>query len=358
MSKNVKKLCKDPLFQINLSIWLAQPHPKSEKYPLGIYPLFYNSGMTIYSIEPLLTLPPAVRLAISDNINCQDSTRPDLVLRTQGKKEFCILECKISSFGPESSTARQAKTLLLIVGSIISDVLGVSGQIEGMACYFLASSQIDQMKATLKTIAQEIREKTSIGIGVYDCFGIKPTQTDVLLEFSEEIKDCLAITESSPVKIIYLEKDTDPRPLYFIPYDPNIDQSKEEQELCRRILFERILGYVISKLGQANVPASVIFRTDELLNFATFGIYQIWENADSKKNLRKLVRQFIKYIHLSVDESLRAFINYEHGKGWIFNMNDEESHQNMLGQVCKFKPSVLNLSKPPEPDLFDHLDNE
>jgi len=35
--------------------------------------------------EPVLALPPDIRIAVKDKINCQDSVRPDIILEMQGK---------------------------------------------------------------------------------------------------------------------------------------------------------------------------------------------------------------------------------------------------------------------------------
>ncbi len=74
MNQNINKLCKDPLFQLNLAIWLAQP--QIEKY-FYVYPIFYRSGVSIHSIPPLLALPPDIRLAISEKLDCQEGAKPD-----------------------------------------------------------------------------------------------------------------------------------------------------------------------------------------------------------------------------------------------------------------------------------------
>ena len=351
---NINELCKDPLFQLNLAIWLAQPQPLSEFY---VYPLFYESQLNIYSIGPRLALPLDIRLAVTEKIDFQDAIRPDLILTTAEKKKFCILECKSSSFGPNSSTAEQARTLLLVTGPVISEVLGIGkrGENEGILCYFLGSDGGELMEETLKILEKEIKDKTKLETGTYGCFEIKPSQTSIILEYPEKIKIFLNLTKDSPVEIIKFEEDTDPRPLYFVPYDPNIQQTKEEQELSRRILFERMLGHMISKIGGADIPYSVTFTTQELLDYATFGFYEIWEDNEAKKHLRRLVKDFLNQIKNFINEPLRESVIYEPQKGWSFNLKDRETHEEILKQLQKFKPENLDLSKKIGPTLFDDM---
>lgn len=353
MTSNINQLCKDPLFQINLAIWMAQPQSVLHFY---IYPIFYESGLRIYSIGPLLALPPDIRLAVAKKINCQAAVRPDLILESQRNRRLCILECKASSFGPESSTASQARSFLLIANKILSEVLGLPTRAEskGMVCYLIGPDNAELMEGTLDALEKEIKEKVNCESGNYGCLKIRPFESSIILEYPEKIKKYMNLKKDSPIQIIEIKKDTDPRPLYFIPYDPNIQQRKEEQEYCRRVLFERILSYVLSSIGGSTIPGSITFLTDDLLNAATFGIFDIWEDNEAKKHIKRLVRDFIENIRASINESLRQCISYESQKGWIIDLKDKGIQDELLKQLQKYKPEELDLSKKIEPTLFEN----
>lgn len=357
MNLNINDLCKDPLFQLNLAIWLTQPQPLERFY---VYPVFYESKLNIYSIGPLLALPPDIRIAVKDKINCQDSVRPDIILEMQGKRLFCILECKSSSFGPESSNTNQARNLLLISGPIFPEVLAIGnrGEYECTLCYFIGANSVELMEKTLKILEDEIRDKTNLATGNFGCFGIKPSKSAIVLEYSERVKTLFNLKFYPEREIIRFEQDTDPRPIYFIPYDPNLEQTEEEQRLCRRILFERILSYIISNIGSSDIPMSVTFTTEELLSSATFGFYEIWEDNEAKKHVRRLVKGFLNQVTNSVSEPLKESITYESLKGWTFNLKNIETYIELLKQLQKFKPESLDLSKQIQPDLFDTLEPE
>lgn len=346
MKVNIDELCKDPLFQLNLVIWLAQP--QSDEY-FYVYPLFYESGIHIHSIPKELPIPPDIRLKISQlQYDCQESAKPDLILETNHiPKKFCLLECKASSFSVDSKNphpVRQSRALLLITGPVLSEVLAIGkrGQNEGVVCYFLGPDNIELMEKTLQFLEQEIQDKLNIETGNFGCFEIQPSHSAILLKYPEKIKNFLNLIKDSPVEVIYFEKDIDPRPLYLIPYDPNIQQTREEQEFCRRILLERILEHVISGVGGADTPSSITFTTEEFLNQATLGVYEIWEDNEAKKHIRRVVKDFLQDI-----------ISYESGKGWTFDLKDKETQEELLKRLQKFKPETLDLSKQVQPDLFD-----
>ncbi len=357
MNPSIDELCKDALFQLNLAIWLTQPQAREHSY---VYPLFYESGLNIYSIGPLLALPPDIRISIGDKLDCQDGARPDLILESiKASKKYCILECKASSFSSASSNAKQATTLLLLAGPIVFEVLGLGGRGQnlGLLCYLIGSSQMQLMDETFDILSREIRN-LKLEPGAHGCFGLTSSQTGIFLEFSETVERHLSLGRPSPVEVIQLEEDSDPRPLYFIPYDPNCmdQQSKEEQEFCRRILFERILSHIISEIGGADMPASLVFTTEGFLNSATFGLYEIWEDNEAKKHLRRIVKDFLMNVASAFDEPLRKCMSYKTQVGWAFNISNKATQAELLKQLMKFKPETLDLSKRIQPSLFDDED--
>jgi len=362
MNLNLNEICKDPLFQLNLAIWMTQSQPSTYFY---IYPLFYESGINIHSIPKELAIPPDIRLKISEQkFDCQEGAKPDLILETtQAPKKYCLLECKASSFGVNSRNQhpiRQCKALLLLAGPIISEVLGSGkrGENEGMLCYFIGPNNSGLMDRTLEILAKEIKDKTNFETGGFGCFEIRPSKSTIVLEYSEPVKNFLNLVKDSPVDVIKFEEDTDPRPLYLIPYDPNVNQTKEEQEFCRRVLFERILSHIISNIGSADIPTSITFTTAKLLNLATFGVYEIWDDTDAKKHIRKLVKDFLANVKNSINVSVRECLKFEAQKGWIFNIENKEKQEELLKHLQRFKPENLDLSKKIEPTLFDDLENE
>jgi len=57
MNCRVEELCGDPLFQLNMAIWLSQSKPCD----FGVRPIFYESGFRILSIGPRMSITPDIR---------------------------------------------------------------------------------------------------------------------------------------------------------------------------------------------------------------------------------------------------------------------------------------------------------
>lgn len=354
MKEKLQELCSDPLFQTNLAIWLAQPKPGH----FSVRPVLYQSGFKIFSIGPLLPLPPDIRLMTREsNIECQDGAKPDLILESDNRAKLLIMECKKSSFGYSSSTSGQARTLLLLSGPIISEVLAIGrrSSAQGILCYFTRSEHLAPLENTLGTLVQDM-QKANLDSGDYGCLGIGPNDTAILLTYSDKMKSLLRFQSISPMEILSLENDTDPRPLYFIPYDPNIEQSREEQALSRRILYERFLSHTLTKIGPAIAPCEIVLTGEEMLKAATFGLYDIWEDADARKHMRRLWRDFMDCLRNSLKEEQRNYMKYKPDEGWTLTFENRNVYEEMLTQISKFKPEFVDMSKTletPQLELFE-----
>src|SRR5215213_3763670 len=93
---------QDALFQLNLLIWLSWPARP------GVYPLFRDHGFELYRLSQEVDVPVAARLAAASAtppIPVSQRVSADLLLRHQARQRLITLECKVSSFGPDSSTA-------------------------------------------------------------------------------------------------------------------------------------------------------------------------------------------------------------------------------------------------------------
>lgn len=343
MNPKVTELCGNPLFQLNLSIWMAQPKP--ENSPLR--PIFYESGFGIYSIGLLLALPPDIKLIAEGSVpNHQSGAKPELVLVTTNRKKLCLLECKKSSFGVESTTAHQARTLMMLSGPIVAEVTAIAarGSVIGILAYLTRWDQVVGLYSTLASLKKEL-DNAKIDCGKFGCLGLISGEHAISVEYSDAFREQMGFKDKSPVKVIAIDDDTDPRPLYFIPYDPSVfnDQSAEEQKLCRRILFERFLSHVLSVIGSAPVPSEIVFTKEALLEAATLGIFRVWDDSEAKKCMRGLLRDFMSSLINSLSQDLKKFFEHDTKRGWVVRLDDNKNKEEILKQVSKFKPKEMDL---------------
>ncbi len=219
------ELLRDPLFQLNIILWLTQPMP-----PQGsITPLLHQKDFSVYAIAPALSVPPGIALAVQgSSLQTQQRVRPDVVLKRETDLYFALVECKASSFGVATEQAIQARTFLLLADEPLAEVLGLSPeQIQAsILAYALPHSESALLKATLSTLSNELR-RHHLPTGDSTIIGLDIDSRDLRVVFDESGSRFFSIASGSHT-VMQVQPGDDPRPLYFIPYDPDVHQSPEE----------------------------------------------------------------------------------------------------------------------------------
>ena len=346
------ELIRDPIFQLNVLLWLAQPLPSGD----AITPLLHSRGFDVYALALRLSLPPDLLLVMRNGgFEVQVGVRPDVILAKESSGKFAITECKGSSFGSRSSTAHQARTLLALAGPRCHEVLGLQPQAvrESTLTYLLPSSQRPAMRATISELLAAFRMH-GLAVGEALLLGLAIADEALGLEVDDAAAQFFELPPGTN-EFLRLDPDTDPRPLYFVPFDPDTHQSEEEKTLGKRILFERMQSSIIAAVGRAVPPTVVPFKTSDLLNDATFGMYDLWENRDSAKYMRGLCRWFIDSLRKAVHAVEPEAISYERGEGWKLDLPDRGRHERVLNAMLRFSCETMELRQEPEPGLFDDL---
>lgn len=332
----VSELCSDPLFQLNLVLWLAQPMPSLR----SLRPILSEAGFEVYSIAPLLALPPQIRERVAVNrIACRDAVRPDVVLRRQtGRRMFLLTECKKSSFGVDSSTSEQARAYLLMTGPDFGDVIGLATaeHPDSAVLYLTVCQQCAALQDTLHELEEEML-RHRVPHGHSHCLGLKGDESIVALVVVDKTAKELNLSGTSPVTVLEAGSGTDPRPLYFIPYDPGIDQSAEERAFCRRIMLERVHSSLLGKVGRAALSTNQSFSTDDLLADATFEMYRLWVDNEARKHVRRLAFELLGTIRQSLPKEDREMIKYVEGDGWVLHISTAEEKEHLLSNISRFR---------------------
>jgi hypothetical protein len=354
MSPN-EEICGDPLFQLNLILWLSLP--SASRKPLR--PFFHEIGYSTYSIDPLLSLlPEQRRLAREKNINYKDSVRPDAILqRDNPKQAYILVECKKSSFGTSSTTAEQARTLMMLTDLSFNEVMGIDPSIntESSIMFFLPQDQTKALMHTVEEMQNELNIN-NINYGETHFAGIFGNDKGIFLELTEKLSKALSTNEVSPIMILETDGRDDPRPLYFIPYDPSIDQTPDQRIFCLQILLQRLLASLLSKIGRAIPPVRKIIAIDEMLNDATFGMYSLWRNRDTTHNLRSILRGFMVEVKGALSVSIEKKLYFSSGEGWIVEISNENEKDELINTISRIKIRGTQIVRQDQASFNDFVD--
>ncbi|MFE9648916.1 hypothetical protein ACFYO0_33345 [Streptomyces sp. NPDC006365] len=186
-----------------------------------------------------------------------------------------VIECKASSFSSSSSTAGQARKLLIACADSDSAV-GVEG--EAFVIYVIPSEDSQLQMQTLAELTTELNSE-EFDTAPYGTLGLQVDDDGLWANLwlnDESDKEHVAGVVGRI--LVVPQSGGDSRPLYFIPYDPAAadNQSPEELRRCHKLLVERFYVGAVQEIGTADVPDCLVIRADDLLRKATYGISDKW----------------------------------------------------------------------------------
>jgi len=347
----VDDLVKDHLFQQNAIIWLTQPSVRHD----GMTPILFGQGYSMLAIGRLLTLPVDLRQAIAEaQIAVQQKAKPDVILTHKEDRKYLFVECKENSFGPSSTTAKQARALMLMTGTRAAEILGLDAS-EVAASYLgyvLPEAKVALLAETLDCLREEMAD-VELPYGPSSALGLAVRDGQVYLLVQEPVSSFVGLSSGAHPFMAH-EPGTDPRPFYFLPYDPGIEQIPQERDRCIFDLLKRLQQYVVAEVGQARPPAELELVADSLLTRAYFGMYELWEDRDDRRPLRRLCNRFLNKIartlHSTVPESM-----VQEGNLWKVTIQDEGRHAQLMSVLTRFGPEATDLLEhmPQLPESYD-----
>lgn len=335
----IDELIEDHLFQQNAIIWLAQPSAS----PDGMVPLLFRQGYSALAIGRLLALPADLRQALTNvHLDTQQRAKPDVILINKGDRKYLFVDCKEGSFGPLSTTARQARTLMLMVGSRAAEILGLDdSEVESSFLgYVTSNDNAIRLVETLDHLREEM-DSARLPYGRSSAIGLKVQDGQVCLVVEERVGSFIGVSIGVHA-FMDLEPETDPRPFYFLPYDPGLNQTKAESDRCKFDLLRRVQQHVVAEVGRVRPPAQLHLTADTLLNRAYFGMYEYWEDRDDRTHLRRLCNRFLhriaRALHSPVPDSM-----VQDGSLWKVTVNDEDQHDRLIRTLTRFDPTASDL---------------
>ena len=151
----VDLLLKDPVFQLNLLLWMAKEQDAENYY---VYPLFHQLGFRIIYIETAFAFPEETTRAIQDSgLDISIEPEPDMILGRESDNKALYFEAKANSFSSNSTTCKQARAHLVASGPVFGEVLSPLNAC--LLCYVVPDSGCGPMSECLTALAKELSNK-------------------------------------------------------------------------------------------------------------------------------------------------------------------------------------------------------
>ena len=259
------------LFQLNVLIWATFPQPSSAP----VKPILHNLGYRLFSIEQPLE-PSIMQRESLQALRPHVSMAPvaDALLENAGRSHFVVTECKPSSFGVESDQTRQARGFILAGSEIMHRGLPTTAR-SAEVCYVVPGTNADAMEETLVSLQAELQASRTQVCGV-GAVAVTIREDGIYLRADHRARGggSLPPAVAPEQRVLETEADSDPRPLYVIPWVPE----SEDEDLSA--LREKLRSQLLSNIGRSSL-GEVKLRFDDLLDKVSLGVYSLWRDRRS-----------------------------------------------------------------------------
>lgn len=278
----------DPLFQLNVIVLLSW----RGTVRAGVNPLFAEAGYELSFIERTIPVPEPVRRRLTAaGMQVQASVSPDVFLEHPNARTFVPIECKRSSFSPASSTARQARAMLLLDGAPLASFIGKPpGEVwSGILAYVSGEGNGQPLLDTLRHLSDELRGNDA-GICESASFELRWGSEGIYVAAIDQSAPLPSLDFSRPALVLRLSPGEDPRPLYTIPLLPGGGQERDiaGEAQVRELLRARSLG-LLASLGPRRE-----YDLDEDFLARAIRAWPLWSDEEGKRNLRRRARAYLR----------------------------------------------------------------
>lgn len=267
---STEALEQDPVFQLNAILWAVLPSSGGDYRPV-----LMESRYFLHSIGRGLQIPSTARASLAA-LASHGSPAPDIIIDHAEDPTLLVVECKSSSFGPESSTSDQCLKLLAGVADL-RDTVGSSGSRPGYLLYATRSGHDDLLRETLIELSAKLADAA---LPVADSGTLTISLRDqglwLALGPRDPAPDPLENALADPACIAVFDEGDLPIPLYIIPWDPGVEQDPDLEKFGKALLGARVLNEATAQVGRSPVPGRVTLDATMLLDSATFGASRWW----------------------------------------------------------------------------------
>lgn len=275
-------LIRDPVFQLNLLLWMAKEQPKDN---WRVRPLFWECGFGILYIEQPFRFPIETSRAIQDcGLAVSAAPEPDLILAREKNGKALYFEAKANSFGLASSNCHQARGHLLAVGPSFAETYKPLN--DCLLCYVLPSGKRSGMAKCLKQLVGELKA-VNLPPGDFSVHVLSINKDVLAYSWDNAFVRHAGVTGTKIAVLRGINEDTDPTPLLLV-YTDEDSPNPEMQDFYRRAMLEKVRARLLCNLHANDAATAYTITVDNLMKHTTEGIYE-YLARDRQTSLRRLV---------------------------------------------------------------------
>jgi len=346
-------LLKDPVFQLNLLLWMAMEQPDKD---YRVRPLFYRWGFRLMYIEQPFSFPPPLAAAIKDSeLKIHSNPEPEMILGRDKDQKALYFEAKGDSFSSGSSNASQACGHLLAVGPAFSEVLKPREQC--LLCYVLPAEKRDKMAECLSELTATLIEE-KMKPGPHSIHGLAVRGTDIVYSWDQCFQSYLDIPELESVVLSDVTEDTNPSPLILVFSDED-HHDPTMKDYYREVVINQIRATLLCELKNHPLSETYFTTPEDILMKTTHGRFGYLGHKRQIAMRRLVLSNVFKRIEDHWKDKQQG-ISLDAGKlyiKWVLSGERDAFLDWLEDRRTKFEASKP-LAETPDatPDMFDSID--
>ncbi|MDQ1351147.1 MAG: hypothetical protein QG657_1449 [Acidobacteriota bacterium] len=278
-----QKLIKDPVFQLNLLLWMSKEQPPDN---YRIRPVFFDLGYKIIYIEQPFAFPESTLNALADShLDIIQKPEPEVIIGKTSEKKALYFEAKANAFDYGSSNSKQARAHLVACGPAFGEVYGPLNSC--LLCYLVPGEGRDRMSGCLRNLTEELKKK-GLQPGLFSSHGLALTDNKIIYSWDKSFKEHMGIDKDDAAIMSGLEEDTDPSPLVLLFSDEDCSNT-ENRDFYRRVVLDQVRACLLCDLHSLPLNKSYEATPSSLLLKTTDGVFQ-YLGRQRQKGLSQLIR--------------------------------------------------------------------
>lgn len=270
---------------------MLQPLPREAP----VTPVLARAGYMLDSLSRPLPPPPSIRPALLKRLGNADPPAPDVLAEATQALERLVIECKGNSFTLASSTSAQLIKLLAVCADLTGPLGLSSGAVRpAHVVYLMPGEKADAQGQTITEATASLQE-TGVTPAAGSVVAISRREDGVYVDARgpARLPGPVAAAIGDGVRVHELRPGVDAHLLYLIPWDPSVEQAKEERERCKAILFSKVAAAAVAQIGHAEIPQRVTLAIQALLASATYGVSNKWRDRSAIEEVQRQCAAFL-----------------------------------------------------------------
>lgn len=346
---NSEVLIRDPVFQLNLLLWMAKEQP-----PQGyvVRPVFFQSGFGFIYIENPFKFPQETLAAIEHSGQAiGKEPEPELLLGRRVDNIALYFEAKADSFSSSSTNARQARGHLLAVGQAFAEVM--TPYQSCLLCYVVPEEKHSLMRECLTELSTGLSQGR-LQPGPHSSHGLAVREQDLHYSWDDVFKQHVGVNTNSSVVMSGLKEDTDPSPLFIIYTDEDYaDESK--RDLLRRVMINQVHAVLVSDLNLLSLGGTYERSASSILLDMTDGVFQYLGRKRQKGMQRLVTENVFKRIAEFSKDRFPGLVSRQ-ADSLRIRFTDQNMKESFLDWLEDFKRTAFRTDRPPDDPMLPFPD--